>query len=147
MAEDLTVSGAHPLGERSAGVPARLEELVPVDSFAGKVEVRWALEEAVTPLGQLPFFVDSLKQVDLFDPFVWEAPPGTRRSRLATIPTTRCARCPRRIISSSRRRWATTRRWFRYGDSCPATLRPSTIGSPRAFEDLVRSGRRHDGMR
>ncbi len=74
MAEDLTVSGAHPLGERSSGVPARLEESVPVDSFAGKVEVRWAPEEAVTPLGQLPFFVDFLKQADLFDPFVREAP-------------------------------------------------------------------------
>ena len=61
MAEDLTVSGAHPLGERSAGVPALLEESVRVDSFAGKVEVRWAPEEAVTPLGQLPFFVDFLK--------------------------------------------------------------------------------------
>ena len=45
-----------------------------MDSFAGKVEVRWAPEEAVTPLGQLPFFVDSLKQADLFDPFVREAP-------------------------------------------------------------------------
>lgn len=74
MAEDLTVSGAHPLGERSAGVPALLEESVPLDSFAGKVEVRWAPEEAVTPLGQLPFLVDFLKQADLFDPFVREAP-------------------------------------------------------------------------
>ena len=68
------VTGAHPLGERSAGVQARLEKSVPVDSFAGKVEVRWAPEEAVTPLGQLPFFVDFLKQADLFDPFVREAP-------------------------------------------------------------------------
>ena len=68
------MSGAHPLGERSAGVAARLEESVPVDSFAGKVEVRWAPEEAVTPQGQLPFFVDFLKQADLFDPFVRQAP-------------------------------------------------------------------------
>ena len=74
MAEDLTVSGAHPLGARSTEVPARLEESVPVDSFPGTVEVRWAPEVAVTPLGQLPFFVDFLKQADLFDPFVREAP-------------------------------------------------------------------------
>ena len=40
MAGDLTVSGAHPVGERSAGVAARLEESVPVDSLARKVEVR-----------------------------------------------------------------------------------------------------------
>ena len=66
-------SGAHPLGERSAGVPARLEESVPVDSFAGKVQVRWTAEEAVTPLGQLPLFLDFLRQANLFDPFVREA--------------------------------------------------------------------------
>ena len=49
------VSGAHPLGQCSAGVPARLEKSVPVDSFAGTVEVRWAPEEAV-PHKALPDF-------------------------------------------------------------------------------------------
>ena len=39
-ARDLTVSGARPLGERLAGVPARLEKAVPIGSSAGKVEVR-----------------------------------------------------------------------------------------------------------
>ncbi len=38
------------------------------------MEVRWAPGEAVTPLGQLPFLVDTLKQADLFDPFVRDAP-------------------------------------------------------------------------
>ena len=74
MANDLTVSGSHPLGERSAAPPARIEESVAVDSFAGKIEVRWAPDEAVTPLGQLAFFVDFLKVANLFDPFVAEAP-------------------------------------------------------------------------
>ena len=45
-----------------------------MDSFAGKIEVRWAPDEAVTPLGQLAFFVDFLKVANLFDPFVAEAP-------------------------------------------------------------------------
>ena len=45
-----------------------------MDSFAGKMEVRWAPDEAVTPLGQRAFFVDFLKQASLFDPFVAEAP-------------------------------------------------------------------------
>ena len=76
MADDLTISGSHALGERSAPLPARIEEALAVDSFAGKIEVRWAPDEAVAPLGQLPFFVDFLKVANLFDPFVAEAPPA-----------------------------------------------------------------------
>ena len=61
MADDLTVSGAHPLGERSKSLPAPVGESLPVDSFAGKIEVQWAPDEAMTPQRQFPFFVDSLK--------------------------------------------------------------------------------------
>ena len=74
MATDLTVSGAHPVGESKTGPPARVEGPVPLDSFVGKIEVKWAPDEAVTPWGQLPFFVDFLKQADLFEPFVEQAP-------------------------------------------------------------------------
>ena len=74
MADGLTVLGAHPLGERSTGLPARVEEPLPVDSFAGKIEAQWAPEETVASLGRLPFAVDFLKQADLFDPFVREEP-------------------------------------------------------------------------
>ena len=28
-----------------------------LDSFGGRVHVRWSPDEAVTPLGQLPFFI------------------------------------------------------------------------------------------
>jgi hypothetical protein len=45
-----------------------------VDTFAGKVHVQWAPEEAVTPLGQLPFFIDYLKQAGLFEPWVADCP-------------------------------------------------------------------------
>ena len=61
MATDLTVSGTHPLGESQAGPPACVEGPIALDSFVGKIEVQWAPDEAVTPLGQLPFFVDFLK--------------------------------------------------------------------------------------
>ena len=74
MATELTVSGAHPAGEPAAGPPAAIEEPVALDSFAGRIEVQWAPDEAVTALGQLPFFIDLLKQSDLFEPFVAEAP-------------------------------------------------------------------------
>ena len=36
--------------------------------------MRWSLDEAVTPLGQVPFFIDYLKQTDLFDPYVATCP-------------------------------------------------------------------------
>lgn len=45
-----------------------------MDTFAGTVHVRWAPDEAVTPLGQLPFFIDYLKQAGLFDPLVADCP-------------------------------------------------------------------------
>lgn len=74
MADDLVVSGVHPPGERSAGDPLPVPDKLTVDSFAAKISVQWAPQEAVTPLGQLPFFIDFLKQSDLFDQLVREAP-------------------------------------------------------------------------
>ena len=74
MATGLTVSGAHPAGEPAAARPAPIGEAVALDSFAGRIEVQWAPDEAVTALGQLPSFIDFLKQSDLFEPFVAEAP-------------------------------------------------------------------------
>lgn len=38
------------------------------------MHVEWAPDEAVTPLGQLPFFIDYLKQAGLFDPWVADCP-------------------------------------------------------------------------
>ena len=35
---------------------------VSLDSFAGPVHVEWDTEAALTPLGQLPFFIDFLKE-------------------------------------------------------------------------------------
>ena len=74
MATGLAVSGAHPAGEPATGRPAPIGEPVALDCFAGRIEVQWAPDEAVTALGQLPFFIDFPKQSDLFEPFVAEAP-------------------------------------------------------------------------
>lgn len=38
--------------------------------------MQWDREAAVTPLGQLPFFVDFLKTDELFDLWVDECPPA-----------------------------------------------------------------------
>ena len=45
-----------------------------VDTFGGRVHVEWDPQAAVTPLGQLPFFIEFLKLGDLFDPWVEECP-------------------------------------------------------------------------
>ena len=74
MADALVVPRAHPPGERSAGDLEAVPDQLTVDSFAGKISVQWAPQEAVTPLGQLPFFIDFLKQSGLFEQLVREAP-------------------------------------------------------------------------
>jgi len=45
-----------------------------VDTFGGRIHVEWDPQAAVTPMGQLTFFVDFLKTAELFDPWVEECP-------------------------------------------------------------------------
>ena len=47
---------------------------VDLDSFLGPVRVEWDHEAAMTPLGQLPFFIDFVKTAGLFDAFVADCP-------------------------------------------------------------------------
>lgn len=44
------------------------------DTFAGPVHVEWDSGATVTPLGQLPFFIEYLKQGGLFDGWVADCP-------------------------------------------------------------------------
>ena len=60
----------HQIGERDLVKQATSKEQMALDSLGGRVHVRRSPDEAVTPLGQLPFFIDFLKQADLFDPYV-----------------------------------------------------------------------------
>ena len=60
----------HPIGERNLVEQTAPKKPMALDSFGGRVHARWSPDEAVTPLGQLPFFIDFLKQADLFDPYV-----------------------------------------------------------------------------
>ena len=61
---------AHPLGEQPAVDPWSAT----ADTFAGRVHVEWDSEAPVTPLGQLAFFIDYLKQAGLFDTWVADCP-------------------------------------------------------------------------
>src|ERR1700730_273284 len=47
---------------------------VVADTFAGRIHVEWDNSATVTPLGQLPFFIEYLKQGSLFDGFVADCP-------------------------------------------------------------------------
>ena len=67
---------AHPFGERALVKQADSNEQMALDSLEGRFHVRWSPDEAVTSLGQVPFFIDFLKQqqADLFDPYVIACP-------------------------------------------------------------------------
>jgi hypothetical protein len=73
MSEDHPPILAHPLGEQPA-VELLLDSPVPVDTYAGRIDVDWDPDAAVTPLGQLPFFIEYLKQAGLFDGWVAGCP-------------------------------------------------------------------------
>jgi hypothetical protein len=61
---------AHPLGEQ----PTVEVCSVIADTFAGRVHVEWDTPAPVTPFGQLPFFIDYLKQAGLFEAWVSDCP-------------------------------------------------------------------------
>jgi Transposase DDE domain group 1 len=75
MRTDRGLTAAHPAGEQPL-VEFGTEQSVIADTFAGRVHVEWEAEErsAVTPLGQLPFFIEFLKQGGLFDGWVAGCP-------------------------------------------------------------------------
>jgi hypothetical protein len=60
----------HPRGEQ----PMVEGRSAIADTFAGRVHVEWDATAPVTPFGQLPFFIDYLKQAGLFDAWVADCP-------------------------------------------------------------------------
>lgn len=73
MSKDPVLISGDPKGEQPLVEPA-LSGPVPVDTYAGRIDVEWDPHAAVTPLGQLPFFVEYLKQAGLFDGWVAGCP-------------------------------------------------------------------------
>src|SRR5271166_3949270 len=66
-ASDLVV---HPAGEQP---PVEAWSAI-ADTFAGRVHIEWDATAPVTPLGQLAFFIDYLKQAGLLDAWVADCP-------------------------------------------------------------------------
>ena len=73
MSEHQSVVAAHPAGSQPR-VESALDGPIPVDTYAGRIDVDWDPEAAVTPLGQLPFFVEFLRHAGLFDAWVAGCP-------------------------------------------------------------------------
>lgn len=64
----------HPKGECHSNGIHPTPDPTSVDTFDGKVHVEWDSEASVTPLGQLPFFIQFLKLGGRFDGWVDDCP-------------------------------------------------------------------------
>jgi len=64
----------HSKGESKLPTKSNLPETVSVDTFNGKLHVEWDPDAAVTPLGQLPFFIQFLKLGGRFEPRMNDCP-------------------------------------------------------------------------
>ncbi len=70
MSTEQRCLAVHPAGEQPEVAP----HSAIADTFAGRVHVEWDAAAPVTPFGQLPFFIDYLKQAGLFDNWVADCP-------------------------------------------------------------------------
>jgi hypothetical protein len=74
MSFEKAVETTHPEGEvEKAGAVADSENCT-VETYAGKVRIRWDDSAAVTAMGQMPVFIDFLKTSGLWDGFVADCP-------------------------------------------------------------------------
>jgi hypothetical protein len=64
----------HPKGDSELTVKKREIAALVADTFDGKIHIEWDPEAQVTPLGQLPFFIQFLKVGHLFEPWVTDCP-------------------------------------------------------------------------
>jgi hypothetical protein len=62
------------MGEAKRRAKATPQAPIALDTFGGRIHVEWDPSAAVTPLGQLPFFIEFLKVSGLFDAWVADTP-------------------------------------------------------------------------
>src|SRR2546422_5696280 len=92
MSDEKALIKVHPEGEPETGEVQRPETALSLDTFAGKIQFRWAPEAEVSSLGQMAFFIEFLKTSGLFENWVNDCPlqytsPNAPRKRdvLGTI--------------------------------------------------------------
>ncbi|AMO57736.1 hypothetical protein [Endozoicomonas montiporae] len=64
----------HPKGELKELSKKCSTTSLEVDTFEGKIHVEWEPGASVTPMGQLPFFIQFLKTGCRFEPWVEDCP-------------------------------------------------------------------------
>ena len=74
MSDEKALIHFHPEGEQQKGEIQPPEEALSLDTFAGKIQLRWAPDAGVSSLGQMPFFIEFLKTTGLFDDWVQDCP-------------------------------------------------------------------------
>ena len=85
MSKEEDLVQAHPEGEVEIAGDQPAETVTSLDTFAGKVHVKWAPEAAVSSLGLMPFFIEFLKTSGLFDKFVEDCPLSCNTVHLSTL--------------------------------------------------------------
>ena len=74
MSEETELTRTHPQGElQSAGMQSS-EAVTSIDTFAGKIHLKWVPDGAVSSLGLMAFFIEFLKTSGLFDRWVEDCP-------------------------------------------------------------------------
>ena len=74
MSTGIEVVAVHPKGEDEIVGNLPDETVTSIDTFAGKVHVKWSPEAAVSSLGLMPYFIEYLKTSGLFDKWVDDCP-------------------------------------------------------------------------
>jgi len=132
MSENRPLISAHLLGDQPLVEPS-VTGPIPVDTYAGRIEVDWEPDASVTMLGQLPFFIEYLKQGGLFDGWVAGCPlhytspnAPSKRDLLGTI-----------LLSILSGHW----RYAHIAALRADTVSPALLGMAKILsEDAVRRG-------
>ena len=77
MSDEILLKLSHPVGETKTNeelFTSSSDNSLKCDTFDGLVHIEWDPHQSVTPLGQLPFFIEFLKTANLFEPWVKECP-------------------------------------------------------------------------
>ena len=77
MNTNQSLESIHPEGEAKKSLkpaPSKQSSSITCDTFQGIVHLEWDPQAPVTPLGQLPFFIDFLKTTKIYDKWIEECP-------------------------------------------------------------------------
>jgi Transposase DDE domain group 1 len=74
MSKEADLVQAHPEGEVQIAGNQPAETVTSLDTFAGKIHVKWVPDAAVSSLGLMPFFIEFLKISGRFDKWVEDCP-------------------------------------------------------------------------